>query len=708
MKNKHLLSCLIAVTLAFGIAIAGSGCLVTAFELVNADMFTVLSVCALSAVICSVCFSFKRGWWIPALLAALLIGYLIREGSAVLELESLLRKITEYYNMAYGWGTVSWSGAELGHIPVTGGLALMAAVTAAVVAWVICRKRSAFFAIAVGFLPLAACFVVTDTIPGEGWVFLLLSCFAMIVLTQSVRKRDPQGAVRLTALLLVPVLLASGLLFWLNPQKDYATRMKETQQTLLSWFSDLPFVVTTPDGELTVSVDGLQSAQVDLAAVGPKFQLRYAVMDVTAENGGVIYLRGQSFDTYDGMSWSASEFASGEDPHFPGQPMKENGYINISVRNAQGRMYVPYYISQEYVFTDGYIKNEGRQRDYSFIRMEPEEGNRLLLSQLQNSNISILQQCLELPEQTRLDAVFMLNRAGIAATLDSGVSFSSADIAQKISSLVSQSARYDLDTAHMPAGETDFAIWFLEESDTGYCVHFASAATVLLRAAGIPARYVTGYMFEAQSGRRVTVRSNAAHAWVEYFDSAYGWRVLDATPPEWLEEIEETEPETAPVVTNPTTEPTTEPATEDTTEDTEPTVPDATEGDTTPIGGDKKIDFGPLWAVLKYLLWVGGVIAVIFGQYRLRISLRRRKMRTGHPNKRALERWRHVMLLARLNKAELPEELEALAEKAKFSQHTLTAQELRAFDVWLQQAKLAMAAKPWPLRFVIKLIWAIE
>ena len=81
----------------------------------------------------------------------------------------------------------------------------------------------------------------------------------------------------------------------------------------------------------------------------------------------------------------------------------------------------------------------------------------------------------------------------------------------------------------MPSSETDFVRWFLEESDTGYCAHFASATAVLLQAAGIPARYVTGYMVDTQAGVSTTVYMDEAHAWVEFYDPSVGWRVLEST-----------------------------------------------------------------------------------------------------------------------------------------------------------------------------------
>ncbi|HZS68616.1 MAG TPA: DUF3488 and transglutaminase-like domain-containing protein [Burkholderiales bacterium] len=72
---------------------------------------------------------------------------------------------------------------------------------------------------------------------------------------------------------------------------------------------------------------------------------------------------------------------------------------------------------------------------------------------------------------------------------------------------------------------------FLFESKAGFCEHFASAFTVLMRAAGIPARVVTGY----QGGdlnpvdQIITVRQSDAHAWTEVFLAGRGWVRIDPT-----------------------------------------------------------------------------------------------------------------------------------------------------------------------------------
>jgi transglutaminase-like putative cysteine protease len=75
---------------------------------------------------------------------------------------------------------------------------------------------------------------------------------------------------------------------------------------------------------------------------------------------------------------------------------------------------------------------------------------------------------------------------------------------------------------------------FLTRDRRGHCEHFATASVLLLRAAGIPARYVVGYSVQEPNrfSSGYLVRQRHAHAWTEaYVDGA--WQTLDTTPPVW-------------------------------------------------------------------------------------------------------------------------------------------------------------------------------
>lgn len=697
MKHEKWLSCLTAAALAFALALAGAGCLVTAFDLQPVSLAAVAVIYAAWAALCALCFTLRHGVLALAAGGALLMGFLLRQGKAMLQVEALIYKVSWFYNAAYGVGVVSWSGKDLAGVPVNGALLILGGIVILLTAWAVCRRKNVFWAIGVGFLPMAACFVVTDTIPHAAYVWLMVASVVLLLLPQSVRKRDAKEGLRLTALLLIPVFLASMLLFWCNPQKTYWDRMEQVRGKVMSWVAELPFVEITPDGNLAIG-NGGSAPKEDLRSIGPKTLRKTPVMDVISPKSDFMYLRGQSLDTYSGVGWDASPVSTGEDPYFPSKNMENIGLVTISTRMYQVRRYVPYY-ADKYVLKDGAVENKGDSQEYFYRVQKPVSGGNFTLGG------SIPKQCLTLPDSTRAAAEDIVDRVfGVGKPQDT------RQVAQALQSYVRSSARYSLNTPKMPAEETDFAIWFLQESDTGYCVHFASALAVLLRAADIPARYVTGYAFEVRAGMKTVVRASDAHAWVEYLDPRTGWTVLDATPEDWTrqEETETTKPTevTEPVVTDPT-EPTDETeATETTQPDTEPeatTQATSPGGDTQP-GEESKINLS--WLML--VLWIAGLAAVLVGQYSARRAYRRRRMRSGQHNKRALYLWQEVKRMARTTGKTPPEQLKELAEKAKFSQHTLTEKELQELEAWLEQAGKCLQEKPWIVRLVLRLIWAVE
>ena len=107
---------------------------------------------------------------------------------------------------------------------------------------------------------------------------------------------------------------------------------------------------------------------------------------------------------------------------------------------------------------------------------------------------------------------------------------------------------YTLAPDVVPGPHTADAFWF--ETHNGFCEHIASAFTVLMRAAGIPARIVTGY----QGGERNpvdglwTVRQSDAHAWTEVWLPHEGWLRIDPTSavaPSRTEQLQRLSPPTS-------------------------------------------------------------------------------------------------------------------------------------------------------------------
>ena len=73
---------------------------------------------------------------------------------------------------------------------------------------------------------------------------------------------------------------------------------------------------------------------------------------------------------------------------------------------------------------------------------------------------------------------------------------------------------------------------FLFHQNAGHCEYFASSAAVLLRLAGVPSRYVNGFLGGEWNdlGKYMTIRDNRAHSWAEAYLGPGGWVRIDATP----------------------------------------------------------------------------------------------------------------------------------------------------------------------------------
>lgn len=95
-------------------------------------------------------------------------------------------------------------------------------------------------------------------------------------------------------------------------------------------------------------------------------------------------------------------------------------------------------------------------------------------------------------------------------------------------------------TLEPPKLDFDAVDDFLFDTRRGFCGHYASAFTVLMRAAGVPARVVTGYQGGEYNplGGYLIVRQSDAHAWSEVWLAGRGWVRVDPTAAVAPERIE--------------------------------------------------------------------------------------------------------------------------------------------------------------------------
>ena len=148
---------------------------------------------------------------------------------------------------------------------------------------------------------------------------------------------------------------------------------------------------------------------------------------------------------------------------------------------------------------------------------------------------------LDVPESCGDAARHICEEAGFAGTEE--------EIVQQVAAYFDENYNYTLRPGFY-YGNPDYISHFLLESRKGYCSHFASAAVMLFRQMGIPARYVEGYAFSyaavVENGElvegadyddyytgfseigetaliQIEIPEAYAHAWVEIYDRERGW-----------------------------------------------------------------------------------------------------------------------------------------------------------------------------------------
>ena len=109
-----------------------------------------------------------------------------------------------------------------------------------------------------------------------------------------------------------------------------------------------------------------------------------------------------------------------------------------------------------------------------------------------------------------------------------------AEAMGKILAYMNEHLRYSEKAS--PAGNEDFIVKFLTKTEKGYAIHYASAAVMMLRYYGIPARYAEGFIIpdtlyrDAADMESVNVSMRYSHAWAEYYLDGVGWLPFETVP----------------------------------------------------------------------------------------------------------------------------------------------------------------------------------
>jgi hypothetical protein len=126
-----------------------------------------------------------------------------------------------------------------------------------------------------------------------------------------------------------------------------------------------------------------------------------------------------------------------------------------------------------------------------------------------------------------------------------GGNYSPHTLVKAVVDYLGENCEYTL-TPRQPAANDDSSALklFLTDIKEGYCVQFATAATMILRSMNIPTRYAEGYIAAAfhrnddpnRSGNYISdVHDYNAHAWIEVYVEGIGWMQYETTPAYYVE-----------------------------------------------------------------------------------------------------------------------------------------------------------------------------
>jgi len=266
-------------------------------------------------------------------------------------------------------------------------------------------------------------------------------------------------------------------------------------------------------------------------------------------------------------------------------------------------------------------------------------------------------------------------------------------VADAVARYIISSGAYTLSPEKVPDNE-NFVLYFLKEQSEGYCIHFATAAVLMLRALDIPARFVSGYTVTVSShdvGVDVILTDENAHAWVEVFYEDIGWLYLETTPSAGNSYIPPTRPHTPQTDTTPRpqTPPPPTPGLENNQEPPEgPPPEDNTGGTASRPGVVQETQTFPLpdWAV-NIVLFIACFLLIITAliiRRKIMLHIRKTRFEQADTNAAVLYIWRYLQKLGR-SEAIPPRAIEETALKARFSQHRITEEERKEIVIYAKR-----------------------
>ncbi len=600
-------------------------------------------------------------------------------------------------------------------------LTFLTVLLAFLLGWAAVRVRSALLAVALTLPWLMPAFLA-EVEEDLDWlaVALVFAVWGALLLSGLSGRKNRRAAAPAALLALLTGLMAIWGICALFPLEGYTQPQwaAEAREELLAleWFPGGEEASSQQPG--TGPGEPAAPARMDFSSAGPRRYTGREVFRVDATHSGTLYLRGAVYEHYTDDAWEGEVPAQVEDGGTPAADGAQEAVVTWR-GSPSTAVYVPYGV----VSVEGVAVSENRTLAFpearetytvDYLPLEGEPENAGLAGPGAGADI---EDCLAVPgeiaralEAWYAEAARELSDSGISPAGDAVGDYAfELNTAERIAQLLARNASYDLLTPRTPEGE-DFVIYFLEESHRGYCVHFASAAALLLRLEGIPARYASGYTASlspgSTSGNFARVLDSDAHAWVEIYLEGYGWYPVEVTPASG----DVPEPET-PATTEPETSATPEPTLQPTPEPQESETPaaTATPSEESPVleeSEDPEQEGGSVWPWWALgLLAVPAALALTWG---LRRRSWKRMCRGRDANAAVLAAYGWFQTLAHWG-GRTGEETETLARKARFSQHALTEQERKAVLARLR-GEISRLKKELPIwrRWVLRLLFPAD
>lgn len=548
----------------------------------------------------------------------------------------------------------------------TGFFVLLSLILNGLFSFLISRIKSIKIAGLLSIALLVPCFVLVNTLPDLVPLLIIFTVLFALYFSSQTRQLNYAHSGVITAVCAVILAVLITVLAVINPVADY--ERPKWQDNMLNAVQTLTGMKTyNGSGKISsalAEVGNNVSSEVDFSNAGALKQTGTKVMTVVTDLNGRIYLKGMSYANYENNKWSvltdeqANDYPQDFQAFIMTANYQERSTVTIDTVNKESIVYTPYYLASiNDTFSpvcDVLVSNSDKATNYSmsvmpFSESELDNFSMDFSSQVYDYDNFVKNYYLKLPYDTKLAMLKIAEENNLTGV-------STQNIPQAVKQFVSHSASYSLNTQKVPDGR-DVAEWFLNDAETGYCMHFANATAVMLRALGVPARYVTGYCANVVDGK-ATVTSDNAHAWAEYFDERIGWIPLDATSsdfevPQATESVQTT---TQAQTTSPTVQPTTQAQT---------TKPVKTEV-------KAKISTPAIIVIIILLIIALEILRIILIRYYRKYSFTHKDYKS-----RVICIYRYLNKLSVHSKVRIPKKIENICTKAKFSTHNISDEEYK-------------------------------